>query len=143
MQSGSDFRAALGKWADKVGEQADGLARQVCQEMGYRVVLATPVDTGFLRGMWQPTIGDVASFAPKAVNMAAGPDVSLVCAGIKAGDVFNMANGTAYARRLEYGFVGKDSLGRTYNQVGRYYVRDTVAKFREVVDEAAAGMGLK
>ena len=142
MQSGSDFRAALDKWAKKVGDQADALARQVCQEMGYRAVLATPVDTGFLRGMWQPTIGAWATEPPKAVNMAAGPDVSLVCSGIKAGDVFNMANGAAYARRIEYGFVGQDSLGRTYNQMGRYFVRDTVAKFREVVDEAARDLGI-
>jgi phage gpG-like protein len=28
-----------------------------------------------------------------------------------------------YARRIEYGFVGKDSLGRTYNQAAQPYFR--------------------
>ena len=29
----------------------------------------------------------------------------------------------AYARRIEYGFVGQDSLGRTYNQAAQPYMR--------------------
>lgn len=29
----------------------------------------------------------------------------------------------AYARRIEYGFVGQDSMGRTYNQAAQPYMR--------------------
>ncbi len=29
----------------------------------------------------------------------------------------------AYARRIEYGFIGQDSLGRNYNQAAQPYVR--------------------
>ena len=29
----------------------------------------------------------------------------------------------AYARRIEYGFIGQDSLGRNYNQVAQPYMR--------------------
>lgn len=141
--AGRSFIAGLEAWASKVGEQADALARQTCQETAERVHAATPVDTGNLRGNWQPSIGGVPTEPQDSAPAdAALADISLVCAGIKAGAVFHMANNAAYARRLEYGFVGTDSLGRTYNQAGRYYVRDTVAKFREIVDEVAADLGL-
>ncbi len=140
MQSGKEFKAALGAWAAKVGKQADGLARQVCQETAYRTLVATPVDTSNLRGNWQPSIGGYSLGVKDGVGIE--PDVSLVCAGVKAGDVFYMVNNAAYARRLEYGFVGEDSLGRHYNQQGRYFVRDTVAKYREIVTMCAADLGL-
>jgi len=37
-----------------------------------------------------------------------------------------------YARRIEYGFSGTDSLGRTYNQPPRSYLRRRDAAIREV-----------
>lgn len=142
MQNGKEFKAALAEWADKVGAQADALARQVCQETGFRVVKNTPIDTGFLRGSWQPSIGEIMTSAKEAVTDSVA-DVALVCTGIKAGDVFYMTNNAAYARRIEYGFVGQDSLGRHYNQPPRYFVRDTVAKYREIVTMTAKDLGLK
>lgn len=138
------FRANLSEWVKKVGNQADALARQVCQETSERVVENTPVDTGFLRGSWQPMIGKEAltGVVPAATGGAyPPPDVSLICAGIKAGDVYTMLNGAAYAKRLEYGFEGPDSLGRVYHQAGRYYVRDVVVNFDAIVAGEAAKLG--
>ncbi|SCM71501.1 conserved hypothetical protein [uncultured Pleomorphomonas sp.] len=132
------FAAALRAWADKVNGNLDGLARQTCQETAQRAVGATPVDTGFLRGNWQPSIGEMKVVEPAP---AAGGDIALVCAGIKAGDVFYMTNNTAYAKRLEYGFEGKDSLGREYHQAGRYFVRDTVAQWPSIVEQIARELG--
>lgn len=141
MQNGREFKAALASWADKVGEQADALARQVCQETGFRVVYHTPLDTGFLRGSWQPSLGAIQT-GDKAAASDSIADVALVCTGIKAGDVFYMTNNASYARRIEYGFVGQDSLGRHYNQPPRYFVRDTVAKYREIVTMSAQDLGM-
>lgn len=141
MRNGSQFKAALAAWADKVGEQADGLARAVCQETGFRVVKNTPIDTGYLRGSWQPSIGAIQTSAKAQVGDSMA-DVALICTGIKAGDVFYMTNNAAYARRIEYGFVGQDSLGRYYNQPPRYFVRDTVAKYDEIVTMSAQDLGM-
>lgn len=139
MESGKQFKAALAGWAEKVGQQVDALARQTCQETSERVVKNTPVDTGFLRGSWQPSIGSYSTDAPKVGGQA---DVTLVCSGIAAGDVYYMVNNTAYAQRIEYGFVGEDSLGRTYDQAGRYFVRDVVATYDQIVSDVAADLGL-
>lgn len=48
--------------------------------------------------------------------------------------------GTEYGRRLEYGFVGVDSLGRTYNMAPRPFARisltETTDRIRQaIVDE--------
>lgn len=135
----SDFEAALSAWYDKVEGQIDALARQSCQETASEVVKATPVDTGFLRANWQPSIGDMKVTEPKIGG--SGADIALVCSGLKAGDTFHMMNNVAYAKRLEYGFEGKDSLGREYHQAGRYYVRDTVARWPQIVETVAKGLG--
>lgn len=43
-----------------------------------------------------------------------------------------------YARRLNYGFVGADSLGRVYNTEGNYFVEGAVAQWQQIVQKAAA-----
>lgn len=142
-KSGDLFRLSLGKWADKVDGTLDALARQAPQELAKTTVIATPVDTGFLRGSWQPAIGE-AAVAEKPTHDVGGAlaaaAISAVIADMKTGDTFHMRNNAAYARRLEYGFVGEDSLGRTYNQTGRYYVRDSVAKWPQIVEQVLADL---
>lgn len=145
MTTGREFTARLGAWAAKVDDGLAALARQVCQETSVRVVTATPVDTGFLRGSWQPSIGGLAQAESSVADPGgakAQADIALTCTGLKIGDTYYMVNNASYARRLEYGFVGEDALGRTYNQTGRFYVRDAVAKFEQIVDSVAADLGL-
>jgi len=40
-----------------------------------------------------------------------------------------------YARRLEYGFVNPDALGRVYHQPARPYLRPAMEENREAVME--------
>ncbi|WP_244424753.1 hypothetical protein [Methylobacterium nodulans] len=54
-----------------------------------------------------------------------------------AGDVITAAYTTAYARRLEYGFVGQDSLGRNINQAGLGWTRRAAQQWPRLVEEAA------
>ena len=54
---------------------------------------------------------------------------------MKAGLVFWMTNNAAYARRIEYGFVGEDSLGREYNQKGRFFVRKNIKRAKQIVSQ--------
>jgi hypothetical protein len=46
-----------------------------------------------------------------------------------------------YAPRQNYGFVGTDSLGRTYNQSGAFFVEGAGAKWEQFVKEAEAEFG--
>ena len=86
------------------------------------------VDTGRLRssisvnwtgsGMAEGEIGDKAKPGDGTKQPTSKPDEFTVVAGTNV----------KYARRLEYGFIGKDKLGRHYNQAARPYLRPALAK---------------
>jgi hypothetical protein len=147
------FRATVGAWAAKLSEaNLAGLARAAIQDLCEGVLDDTRVDTGFLVGSWQPNIGDPLMKAGPAVGgehhvdhdaaeAVAQPKIALTLIELKLGNVFYYTNNTAYAMRIEYGFVGQDSLGRYYNQAGHYMVTKNVAKWQNYVDNAAKRLG--
>lgn len=60
---------------------------------------------------------------------------------IAIGNGFAVLVGSAvvYARRLELGFAGRDSLGRNYNQAPRPYLRPAVRNNRTTIGRIIAG----
>lgn len=133
--AGQTWNADVRQWQRRFGLQLDALARQAVQEISYRVVAATPVDTGFLRSSWQPTIGLPAGSDASSGNPEA--KLAVTVNGMKAGDRFYMINNAAYAKRLEWGFVGEDKLGRRFNQNGRYFVTGQLKRWPQVVAAVA------
>jgi len=130
--NGREYRIQLTKWAEGFDHIMDALARQTCQEISEGVVRDTPVDTGFLSTSWQPSIGQPLAGEG---NGGTSMQVSAIAASVVAGDIYWMTNNAAYARRIEYGFVGTDSLGRTYNQKGRFFVRKNIRRARYIVEK--------
>ena len=102
-----------------------------------------PVDSGFLRASLMGVIGEgtfTATEPPKdgsGFSYDAG-QINLVIAGSKLTDTITVAYTAAYARRMEYGFKGTDSLGREYNQSGRRFVALAAQQWGRVVSEVAA-----
>lgn len=95
------FAADISRICRKAGDDMDAVARMTCQDLGFIVVEGTPLDTGFARASWQPSLN--------TPQVAAGPgdamgQVALVTAQMKAGDKFFMLNNAAYILRLEYGW---------------------------------------
>lgn len=78
---------------------------------------------------------------PQIIEGLAKGDYSLGIAGIKPGDTIYIGYQAAYARRMNYGFVGADSLGRVYNQAGFGFAEATAAKWPEIVAAQAAKIG--
>lgn len=79
---------------------------------------------------------------PQTIDvLAKQQDFSLGVAEIKPGDTVYIGYTAKYARRLNYGFVGTDSLGRTYNQSGYGFVEAAAAKWPAIV--AAQGAKLR
>lgn len=132
------FREVVGKWAKtSVPGQLIAVARVAIQDTAELVDELTPIDTGFLVGNWQPSLN-----APdlSLVLGASGYDpssVGLVLSDLKLGDTFYYSNNAAYARRINYGFVGKDSLGRYYNQSGVHMIEQAVGRWPATVEDAA------
>jgi hypothetical protein len=142
MDSGI-FRKTLGRWAEKVDHGLDGLARVSCQDLAEAVIDGTRIDTGFLVGNWQPSLNaPVLMQTPDLGPGAAGSKLGVVISQIKAGDHFFYVNNAAYAMRMEYGFVGTDALGRTYNQAGDHNVTINIQRWPRIVDGAARKLGI-
>lgn len=59
-------------------------------------------------------------------------------AGMELGDRLEFEWTQAYALRIEAGFSGTDSKGRTYNQAGRHFVGANAARFSEFVEKHVA-----
>lgn len=56
--------------------------------------------------------------------------------GFKIGQVLYITNPVAYARRVEFGFVGVDSRGRHYDQQGRGMMQQTIAELPQIAANA-------
>lgn len=68
----------------------------------------------------------------------AGRDVGIVIAGATLEDAIYLGWQAIYAHRMNFGFVGEDSLGRNYNQSGRHFVERAVAMWPALVKQAAS-----
>lgn len=66
----------------------------------------------------------------------AGSDVGAVVAQALLGSEIYLGFQAIYAKRMNFGFVGEDSLGRTYNQAGRHFVERAVALWPQCVKQA-------
>ncbi|MDP9590578.1 UNVERIFIED_ORG: hypothetical protein J2W19_003142 [Shinella zoogloeoides] len=86
--------------------------------------------------------GNLINSLASGLNGSFGPpseDSYLVTLSqMEIGDIARFAWTAPYARRMELGFFGADSLGRTYEQPGNHFVGAAAAQFPQFVAEWAA-----
>ncbi|MCW0979411.1 HK97 gp10 family phage protein [Agrobacterium sp. BT-220-3] len=112
-------------FAESVQDVVD--AAQLPRAKGGRI----PVDTGNLRN----------SLASGLNGTMGAPDASsyvVTLSQMEIGDIAQFAWTAPYARRIELGFSGKDSLGRTYEQAGTHFLSSAVAQWPQFVTANAA-----
>lgn len=103
------------------------------QFMAEDIVKTSPVDTGFLRNSFNITLNALPSIGDTGIVLEG---ISGAIAGIKHTDTVYLSFTASYAMRLEYGFEGMDSLGRLYNQSGRFWVRGAAQNWNSYVEQA-------
>jgi len=140
------FAATVSEWVASEKARQTAVFRASVQEFVSRVQITVPaggnmpIDTGFLRASLQmSTEGPPVTRAdgepvPGGVYPENG-DVALVIAGAEIGQDLYAGWSAAYARRMEYGFVGKDSLGRSYNQAGFGFLALAAQQWPAIVAE--------
>ncbi|MCD9096194.1 hypothetical protein [Luteimonas fraxinea] len=87
-----------------------------------------PIDTGFL------TNSVLASTS--GMPGSAGQPVALVLLQVQLGASVFVGWTAAYAMRMEYGFMGQDSLGREYSQSGKAFLRGALQQWTNIVNDA-------
>lgn len=78
---------------------------------------------------------------PKIIEGLATGDYSLGVAAIKPGDTVYIGWTAIYSRRMNFGFVGTDSLGRSYNQSGFGFAEAAAAEWPTIVMAEARKLG--
>lgn len=124
--------ANLDAWARQTKARMDAVVKGSTQEVcriaqtprgkGGRL----PVDTGFLRNSFQSSLNG-------STSLTGGDSYVLVAASMEAGDVAQFGWTAAYARRVNYGFVGADKLGRNYNQQGAHFLEGATVQWPGIV----------
>lgn len=131
------FSAQVSAWVRETEDRLLAVFQASAQEL-FSLAQATryeggllPIDTGFLRNSFVAGLNGSTSLS--------GPD-SYVLAVMSAeiGDSVIGGWSAKYARRMEYGFVGQDRLGRNYNQRGFGYMRNAAMQWQDIVNRNAA-----
>ena len=144
------FLKAENKWTKETEQRSEDAFQNGIMDFYDALRAATPVDTGNLRDAW------VVSKNGQAIQTVTGPGDSPNVSGnrsgieqslgtitnLKVGDRVDIMNQATYYRRLEYGFSGFDSLGRYYNQPGRFFAAQVGAKYRSIMRAAATRLRL-
>jgi hypothetical protein len=118
-----DFDIAVDRWIAKARRKSQAILVGVALAAEARVKELTPVVTGNLRARWSVEVRSGLSSSESGVKQVRDAEL---------GDTIRIVNGAAYARRVEYGFVGTDSLGREYNQAGAGMVAQTVKELPQI-----------
>ncbi|ACL61752.1 HK97 gp10 family phage protein [Methylobacterium nodulans] len=137
-----DFQSQVSEWVRQTEERLTAVFRESAQRVISDMQSRVPVDTGFLKSSLQvstdapvpadrkPPPGAAPAYNPTAATLA--------IAGAEIGDTLYASYSAVYARRVNYGFVGTDSLGRTYNQAGRHFVGLAAQRWPQIVAEVCA-----
>lgn len=127
-----DFSVQVGRIIDRAKRRVEQAFKATAEDSVARVKELTPVDTGWLRSNWTAVRNDEALPKEGAGAMQAEQAID----ALRVGDRILVVNPVAYARRVEFGFVGQDSLGRYYNQQGRGMVQQTVTEVPQIARNA-------
>jgi len=118
----------LDRIAKQLNVKREAVGRRMALQVEKRAKELAPKDTGAMRNsiytVTQKSNGyDAAASAAKSSN----PKVQTTPHPQPTGNVIaNVGPSVEYAARIEFGFVGEDSLGRRYNQAAHPYLTPAV-----------------
>lgn len=134
------FSATVGAWASKTPQRITAVRRRAIELLAEEMTRTkpqggrVPVDTGELS---RSLLGDKSAMPKISEGPSRGSNIGVITATLRADEPLWIGYTKAYARRMNYGFVGADSLGRVYNQDGNYFVEGAAQQWSEFVKKAA------
>lgn len=133
------FLASINKWTKETEKRCVDAFQMGVLDFFIHLRDTTPIDTGYLRSSLTLGVNGNIPAGPNAEYGSVYNDgrALSVIGGLKLGDRVTMVYNATYARRLEYGFTGYDSLGRYYNQAGRFWITAAGAKYPSIMRRAA------
>lgn len=140
----SSFSATVKNWTERTKKAQEHIFKSAVQDLADEILLPKerggrmPVDTGNLRRSLLASTSAIPPVRTGQVTFNEGEQqVALTIAGMNIKETLFLGFQAEYAMRMEYGFVGQDSLGRNYNQAGNSFVGSAVQNWQKIVDNAA------
>lgn len=144
------FLADVRRGIENLEESAEVIFQNICLEFFNRLSAATPVLTGNLRNSLVVSVGGGQQLVtgpgnnPSDATYRSGAETSIAnIMNVKIGDKVSYMYQATYFLRIEYGFVGYDSLGRYYNQPGRFFAKGVGAQYRSIARRVAASFKMQ
>lgn len=133
------FADLVGDWASKTQERIDAVYARSVEILGEEMSKTIPEGgkVPFLTGnLSRSLLASKEGMPNVADGPYAGSNVGLLAATLGASETVYLGYQAAYAARVNYGFIGSDSLGRTYNQSGAHFIESAVAAWPNIVSLA-------
>lgn len=141
-QGAARFASQVDAWVQETEKRVNAVFRLSTQKVISIMQSNVPYRDGFLRASLVVLVNQKPPKADRGQESGMGQYtdayMQMQIAGAKAGDRIVAAYTMEYARRLEYGFNGVDSLGRSYNQAPIGWTRSAASQWRACVEEATA-----
>jgi len=144
----ANFSAQVANWTKKTKTAQEHIFRMSVQYLADEILLPKgrggniPVKDGNLRRSLLASTSAMPAVRPGVKEFPENAGfIALAIAGASANDTLYLGFQADYALRMEYGFVGEDSLGRNYNQAGNHFVSLAVQKWQQIVDKAVKEYG--
>ena len=148
MSNAETFAAPINKFVAEMPERQNAVYRDAIQMTVQAMTLpkarggAMPVRDGFLRASTRAVIGAQPPLKTRRPKEGVAPafdmgDITLVLSGATVEDTVTVAFTMVYAARVNFGFVGQDSLGLTYNQAGAHFVELAAQKWPQIAAQSA------
>lgn len=133
------FSAAVGAWASATEKRLSAVHKKAVEKLAMEMTRTraeggnVPVDTG---NLYRSLLASTTGMPKTAEGPFAGSNVPSVIATLRMNDTVWLGFQAKYARRVNFGFVGADALGRVYNQQGAHFVERAIAMWPQIVREA-------
>lgn len=135
----ASFSEAVGSWASATERRLSAVHKKAIEKLAMEMTRTraeggnVPVDTG---NLYRSLLASTTAMPKTAEGPFAGSNVPSVIATLRLNDTLWLGFQARYARRINFGFVGADALGRVYNQQGAHFVERAVALWPQIVREA-------
>lgn len=145
------FLKSIADWSKKSEQAAVEVFQNGALDMYDALSDATPVETGNLRNSLVAHVNGISgatvtgpgnTSSDSTFRSGANQSIANIMS-LKLGDKVSFVYHASYARRLNYGFTGYDSLGRYYNQPGRFWIEQVGSRYKSIMRNSASRLGYK
>lgn len=132
---------SIGEWAKQTQDRIEAVHKRSVELLADEMIRTkpnggrVPVDTGNLA---RSLLASQQSMPKTSDTVPSGMDVGAFAATMDVSKPTWLGYQARYARRINSGFVGADSLGRVFNQSGAHFVEGAIAQWPQLVAAAVA-----